>query len=460
MPRHINKYLCSPARVAVLVAVFYLLASFFSVTIKRYQPLPGDAAVLYKRNQWAVVSTPRVLRGEEPHFLMMAHSLARDGDLFVSREYGDALRGGPQMGVYLRGRPAEYLNQHFSRNSRMTLIANHPPGLPAHLASLLWPLADSRWMEPATIWITALWGAGGVFIFLQVMRALGVAWPVARAAGLTLAFATPWFSYSRTLYTEVYLGTAFLAMLLALLRGRPLWAMPLCFAMAWFKYPALLLFGAGGFGAALSRRWRVAVAYGVAGVTAFLMVFMFNRVLFADAGWYTPVAGVAGHTPVKSVANLGAPIAWMPGNVIKNIERLFTDFDKGLFPHCPVALFALAGLGVMARQPASRRQFWQVMGCLLPWTAVHVCYRFFMSGDSYTTRYLVPMVPLAMVGLPWFWQWSRDSAGRRWWAWTGAAALGFSAVNNVIAGLFPGLSFDHTPLEIWSGFLRILWALK
>jgi hypothetical protein len=478
IPSTVGRALATPVRVWLFVLIAYLAASFFSVTIKRYQPLPQDLAVRYKKNAWAVISTPRVLRGEEPHFLMMAHSLGYDGDLYLSREYTSALLGGPEMGVYLRGRPAEYIFQHFSRKPDFTLVGNHPPGISILLASLLWPLAGSTWMEPAAIWVTALTGALGVLTFLRVLECLEIGWAAARNTALALAFATPWFSYSRTLYTEVYIGTAFLILLLAMLRGRWLLALPFCAVMAWFKFPALLLFAAGAAGALappantapatsvssgkLRRAFgriaqdhlalKRACLYAGAGTLTFLAIFAFNRAMYADTTWFTRVSSVP-----ASIVRAGAPIAWLPGDVPRNIKRLFTDYDKGIFPHCPLLLFALGGIWIMARRHSLRRQTWLLLACALPWTALHVCYRYFMVGDSYTTRYLVPVIPLAMAGMPFFWQWSarRHPA----WRYAAALALALSALNNILAGFFPGLSFDKSPLEIWHGAWMILRAV-
>lgn len=431
----------------------YFASSFFSSTVRPLQPLPGDVSLRYRNNYWAVISMPRVLRGDEMYYLVMAHSLAGDGDLFLSDDYNSVQRGGPEMGVYHRHRPAGNFLQHFSRSANFTLLGNHPWGLSGLLAMLLWPLNGTHWMEPAAIWVTVFWGAMGVVVFLRLLLAMDVSWNRSRDAALLMAFATPWWSYSRTLYTEVYIGTAMLIVMYAVLANRALLALPFCAAMGWFKYPAMALFFGAGAGEALWRRWRNFLIFGISGAAVLAGVYLFNRQYFEGASWITRDVEVQ-ESRARWLARAGAPIAWIPGNVMDNLERLFLDFDKGLFPHCPLLFVAVAGIVVLFRR--NRRLFWLAVVIAGPWTLVHITYEYLMSGASYTTRYLVPVVPVALVGLPWFWQWSE--ARPRWRA-AAMVLAGLSLMNNTLAGILPATSFDKKPWEIIVEWGTIIGAL-
>ena len=449
----INKALSTPLRVWLFILLAYSGASFFSASIREADPQPGDHTVYYRKNFWVGLTVPRILRGDEMHYLIMAHSLAEDGDLYLSDEYTRVHLGGPEMGVYHAQRPADNMFQHFSRDRNLTLLANHPFGLSALMAMLLWPLAGSAAMESAAILVTAFWGAMGALVFLRVLEALGVGWKQARAATLLMAFATPWFSYSRTLYTEVYIGTAMLIVTLAVLKNRTLWTLPFLVMMGWFKYPALTLFFGAGTGEALFRRWRNFFIFGLMGAAVLAGVFAFNRHFFAESGWVTRDVTEAARRPGR-LATAAAPIAWVPGELANNVKRLFLDGDKGLFPHCPLMFVAVAGLVVLARR--QRRAFWLIMAVAGPWFLVHISYNYLMAGASYTTRYLVPVVPMAMLALPWFWNWAEN---RRGWMWAGYVLAVVSLVNNIIAGVLPGLTFDRKPWEIWGELVRVLRAL-
>lgn len=451
--QRLSYLIATPARLFAVVLLVYLASSFFSATVRPLVPLPGDLSLRYRNNYWAVISMPRVLRGDEMHYLMMAHSLAGDGDLLLSDDYNSVQNAGPEMGLYHRNRAAANFLQHFSRNENFTLLGNHPWGLSALLAMLLWPLAGTFWMEPAAIWLTAFWGAMGVLVFLRLLLVLDVSWTRSRNAALLMAFATPWWSYSRTLYTEVYIGTAMLIVMYAVLANRTLLALPFCVAMGWFKYPAMALFFGAGAGEALWRRLRNFLISGITGVAVLTAVYLFNRHYFEGASWITRDAELQ-ESRARWLARAGAPIAWIPGRVTDNIERLFLDFDKGLFPHCPLLFVALAGLVVLFRR--EHRLFWLAVVTAGPWTLVHITYEYLMSGASYTTRYLVPVVPVALVGLPWFWQWSE---GRRRWRMAAMALTALSLLNNILAGILPATSFDRKPWEIvveWGAIVRAL----
>lgn len=449
----INRLLNSPVRVFALVLGVYLVASFFSVNVRPATPLPADHALRYKNNYWVIVSLPRILRGDEMYYLMMTHSLAGDGDLLLSDEYRAAYQGGPQLGVYHRGTVPGNFFQHFGRDSSFTLLGKHPFGLSLFLSGVLWPLADTFALESAAIWFTCLVGALGVIVFLRILLHLGITRPVARNAALVLAFASPWFSYSRTLYTEVYIGTAMLIVVYAVLCRRTPLVAPLLCLVGWFKYPALALFFSAGAGEALMRRWRGFIAFGLLGACTLAGVYAFNRWYFAASGW---VAQSSSETLARSAARIGAPIAWIPGEISTNLRRLLLDGDKGLLPHCPV--LALGAIGLAGLRRVHRRAFWIIMVSLLPWFLVHISYQYLMTGASYSTRYMVPIVPLVLLGLPWFW--ARTAAHYRYGrflAGVGVVLVAASLVNNVLAGLLPGTSFSHSPVEIlqeWAAILR------
>jgi hypothetical protein len=154
---------------------------------------------------------------------------------------------------------------------------------------------------------------------------------------------------------------------------------------------------------------------------------------------------------------LAAPIRWIAGNLDSNLWRLISDGDKGLFSFTPVLAAAIIGLVVMWRR--ERRFCLLILSCAVPWFALHVSYEYMMLGDSYSTRYLVPIVPLVMLGIPWFEDLANTRPHTRLWRVLFAGILAWSVACNAIAGIFPATSFSHTPIEMFVSLAKIARAL-
>ena len=57
---------------------------------------------------WGQIRIPGVQSGDEPHYLIMIHSLIRDYDLDLANNYRDAHRGAPDAGWRHAGRPLDH----------------------------------------------------------------------------------------------------------------------------------------------------------------------------------------------------------------------------------------------------------------------------------------------------------------------------------------------------------------
>jgi hypothetical protein len=55
-----------------------------------------------------VVGLPTITSGDEPHYLVMLHSLLNDGDLDVSNNYDAARRGSIDVGALRAGAPLDH----------------------------------------------------------------------------------------------------------------------------------------------------------------------------------------------------------------------------------------------------------------------------------------------------------------------------------------------------------------
>ena len=470
----VKDFIDTPLGIATLAAFVYFLSSFVSISnpSRGPDPPPGEWAKRYSEKRYVMLSLPRIVRGDEMHYLMVAYSLAQDGDLLISDDYASVMQGGYEMGYWHRYQPVYNLFQHFGRRTDGALLNNHPFGFSLVIALCFWPLAHTPYMEAASIWLTVMVAFVGLWVFSKILLLSGFRWKHVRLAALIVAFATPYWHYARTLYTEAYVATGYLILVYCLMRSKPLLALPVLFVLSWYKYTVFLMYLSAGVAELCSRRFRYFFIFGFFGVAVLVMVGWFNATWYKDASWYVEgkarqEAELSTATNFRKNLTANAPINFVGGHPGRNLLGVLIKKDKGLLPYTP--LIAVLGFGLFWCWRDNRRLFNCVVSCLIPWSVLHVCYEYVLVGDSYTTRYLVPMIPLACLGLPslmarldWEWSWVPFGLTRlkRVWLWVPFAGLvGYSFLCNALSGVFSGIGAARTPEEMIQAGGRILWVL-
>ncbi len=288
---------------------------------------------------WHVMGTPVFPGGDEPHYLIVAQSLWRDGDLRIenNHERGDYRE-------YFRPR----LAPHFlTRGEDGEIYSIHPIGLPvlmapvyalggyltivaaiavvgALAAMLLWRWTRRLTQSPAAAWFT--WAAivssapfvfNSITVYPEVPAALAVmlvmatssrAWPADVGRGIALA-ALPWLS---TKYAPMA-GALGLIVLWRLWRD------------------------AGSPNAGLVRRGALVLVPVVVGLAAWFAFFQWI--------WGSPLPSAPyGGYHQTSLAHV--PVG-VPG--------LLFDQEYGVLAYAPVLLLGLTGLVAMVRRGGARR---------------------------------------------------------------------------------------------------------
>jgi hypothetical protein len=360
--------------------------------------------------------------GDEPHYLLMAQSLWREGDLDLRdnlaredwREYTPGPLG-PHYGAPRKdGRP----------------FPAHSPGLPLLLAP-----AYAIGGRPGTVAVLALAAAALVATVRALALRLGVT-----PAGAWLAWAAmlgpPVFFYSFHVYTEVlsalalYTGLA-LASAVASPAAAGAAAGLLAGALPWLHVKMIAGAGVIGLLAAVRLRGRALAAFAaMAGLMAVGYVVYLEHVF----GQPTPLA-VYG----------GAP-AQMSGSVPAALFGLLLDRSFGLLPHAPVFLLGLAGLVPLCRR---WRATWPLLLAALAVLAPVLPWRMWWGGQSPPARFLVPLVPVLAVAAAL--RVTESPRGLARWAWPLAAiglALGLFAT--VRPGALLLLNRGDRPTRLWA----------
>lgn len=412
-------------------------------TIARVKRAAWFWSLLFLLHAVPFLSRPVLLGGDEPHFALIAHSLAVDGDLDLGDDYRAVAEGSAAAGKRFRGKELE---PHLLRVNERDLPA-HPLGLPLLAAPLLRALeVGSPGAAPDVL--LGLLSLAVTFAGLVAGRRLLADWlgdeRLATVLALVVHFSTPLWFTSRTFFTEPYLAALPVLAVYAWSRRLPVLAGVLLGLAFLIKESALLLIVPVLWGlgrdADRPRRLRLLIGPAVA----------------------------AGAFVIKNLVLTGAPFTtyhpFDPGDPLVGALGLLFDPRHGLLPFAPLALVALAGLPRrrnLARSPQLPALL--AAGALFALTA---CWAAWQGGSCYGPRLLVPALPALALPLAEAWRRHGNRPAFRL-VFMALAAAGFAlqltaAVDPFTAFWQPSVGelLRARPLVAVGGFLLAAFALR
>jgi len=364
--------------------------ALFSLVLAVYLPL----------NLWTGLA--QSLTGDEPHYLLITHSLLQDGDIELSNDYREGYRAfypsdllRQALGI---GHP---LDAHDTRGRHGEVFPVHDLGL----SLLLWPAY-------------AMAGRAGVMAFLALLAALVVANVLlltaalvdhrraAILAGLCTAFLSPLLYYSGQVMTEVMGALGFLYVARWVLGAgdrpseagpsSPILLFPVDEGFTWFRVtlvagwlaflpwvhtkflPLTLVF----LGLVLYR-WRDRGSWWVGGIWLVSMLGLsgFNHWAYGSPWPDAPERAAAGRYPHLLS---GHPLVGGPG--------LWWDQQEGLFPAAPI--FLLVGPGLAWAWFKRRRDLLLLLGLFAVQFGLIAPYQGWGGGYTPPVHQLLPVLGL------------------------------------------------------------------
>ena len=364
--------------------------------------------------------------GDEPYYLLIAHSLINDHDFELTNNFADK--------DYLAFYPGDLFPRHEAVTTRPLLVSKHSLGLPVLIAPAY---AVAGWHGAAhTLNLFGALLAVNIFLLVrETVRSERLAWLMCAA----LALAPPLLTYSELIFPEVP------AALLVLYAYRHLrawrssnpaqrWLVALCLAfLPWLH--SRFLFIALGLGlylafnlwttnrdslrqAAGSLRERLSALPAVA---ALALPIGLSAALYLGYNVYvydSPLPNYADHSGSGT-----------PAEIFGAFFGIWLDQQWGLLNHAPVYLLALAALlagayhagstieasptasgsrRLMGRLQAAGSRLWHVIHGLswhwpllitLPYFLLVVQYRYWWGEWCPPARYLTPVLPLLAAPL-------------------------------------------------------------
>ncbi|MCC7178359.1 MAG: hypothetical protein IT177_08210 [Acidobacteria bacterium] len=277
--------------------------------------------------------------GDEPHYLVIAQSLWRDGDFKIENNH--------QRGDYREYFPRDLEPHYLTRGADGEIYSIHPVGLPIVLAPV-YALGGYRAVLLALI---AMAAAAAALMWRWVATATGSR-GAATFAWAVIAGSAPFLFNSFTVYPEI---AAALAVMVAMTTRNPVVLGLACGALPWLstKYApmsaVLLVTGTvpvtivtGTVPVSISAIARAAGPYGT-----------------LLAAWFAFFYWIWG-TPMPQ-APYGAMVQTTPWNLVFGAPGLLFDQEYGLLPYAPAYILAATGLWTLWRAGGDRR-----------WTAVRI----------------------------------------------------------------------------------------
>jgi len=312
--------------------------------------------------------------GDEPHYLMVAESLLRDGDLSLEQDYAvgryQAFHDAPLSPHYrVRGKGGEIYSLHAIGLSLVLLPFYAAGGYPA--ASLALAL------------LAALLAREIKGLLRGVIRddavAASVAW--------VIALGPPLIHYAGLVFTEVPAALLVAMTLRQALKfrsadvGRALLVGLLLAFLPWLNVRYVLLaFAVGAYCLWQGPRRRAAAALVAPGALSALAIALYHHALY---GFYDPRL-VYGRRPEFSL-----------GTLPEGLPGLLLDQEFGLLVYAPA--FALCAPGLFYLWRRDRRLAAVVVGGIGLTTFTAATWHMWRGGFNPPARFLVPLLPLLAV---------------------------------------------------------------
>jgi hypothetical protein len=356
---------------------------------------------------------PIVTSGDEPHYLVMLHSLVSDHDLDLSNNYDRARQGSVEIGVGRIGAAIDHQVAWYGADGRWRgwdsvydyardesgkavpppalperkagapvefdgkpQYSQHPPGLPLLLAPLVYLARGTAWVEHLAIVWSTLATLACALLLRELLRGLSSNRGLVNATTLLSILGSPTWHYGRMLFSEPWLGLCAVGALSLATRRSAFFLAGLFLALGMqMKPPFALLAGPLFIDRVLARDAKGAALFALP-ITLSAGLVLYENQLFFGAPWR-------------------AAQPWESGNLLAGLSGGLFSFQHGLIPYCPALLLSLAGFPALYRD--HRRVAWLVVGMSLPYCLLMWSWYCWWGGYCYGPRLVAPIIPLLFL---------------------------------------------------------------
>jgi hypothetical protein len=393
------------------------------------------AALVFGTAAWRLA--PLVPGGDEPHYLVIAQSLWRDGDLKIENNH--------QRGDYLEYYGGSLKPDYLARGKDGQIYSIHLPGVPALVAPVL--------------------AAGGyrlvqAMLLLLAAGATAMAWRTAFL--LTGSAEAAWFGWAGAALTAPFLllsftvypdGPGAVIVLLAFAAIVRLDASPRRTAWQWLALgvlPALLPWLHPRFAVLAAALGLVFAARALRDTRPVAALGAFAAVPVASAvAWFSYYYAIYGR--LDPAAAYGHYTQMSIGRIPTGILGLLFDQQYGLIASAPIFAVGIAGVAPLVRRHRRLAIEWLII--VLPYALVTAMYQMWWGGYSSPARFIGATLLLYSLPLAAAWSSARHATTRS----LQAVTLALSAAIAVMLVTAEGGAFVFdarhavAPWLVWAG---------
>jgi hypothetical protein len=403
------------------------------------------AAALYVGAAWRLA--PILPSGDEPHYLVIAESLFRDGDLRIENNHASRR--------YLAYVDGELKPDYLRRGRDGRIYSIHAPGLP----TLVLPAFALGGYRGVVLFLALLCAAGAALAWraaFEVTRDFTAAW----MGWAAVALSAPFFFQAFTVYPDGPAAVIVMGVAYALVRegwltsaGRLALVGAGLAILPWLHTRYALIAGAAAVVIGLRLLWRrgfrlrsegsadrrslwrrlvspaeslyvgPSFSSGIYGRVRLLLSFLAIPLLSA-AAWLLLFQQIYGTFDPR--APYGGSPEMRLARVPIGLTGLLIDQQFGLLPNAPVYLVALGSLVSFARQ--QRRLAIELLAIAMPYVIAVAAFHMWWAGLSSPARFLVPvLLPMAMPVAA-FWNRHATTTPRAFTSTLLAISVGITAV--------------------------------
>lgn len=311
--------------------------------------------------------------GDEPEYLMMAASLAKDGDLDLENNYANK----DYAAFYNKDLTAQ------GKSENKKLYSYHPP----LVSVFLLPFYAAAGRLGATILMNLLCAffTALIFYFLSMIYREN---RMPAAAALLCAFSLPVLMFSNMICSEALSGVLILGCLIIFIYKKEKFysAAIACALIPWSHPRNAVLWLALGIIAIIEYRKEIAKAgiFTLIQSVSGALLLWFN---YSHFGSFVPGA----YTETVKHASSGQSFSLNPAGML----GLFFDQEFGLFFYTP--LFAVFIAGIIALFNKDRKLFWYSLLLFVPYYLMLSSYAGWSGGGGASPRFFVPVIFLFVL---------------------------------------------------------------
>lgn len=380
--------------------------------------------------------------GDEPHYLVIAQSLWRDGDLKIENNH--------ERGDYREYYTSDLEPHYLTRGSDGEIYSIHPIGV----SILLAPVYALGGYQGSVWFLMALGALAAVLAWRWTLSTLNAP-GAATFAWAAIALSAPFMFNTFTVYPEIPAAAAVIAAFVLTVQarersgpGRWLVVGVLIATLPWLstKYAPM---SAALVAVVLARFWKHRPAWAVVAAFAVSLAAWFG---FFYAFWGTPLP----------MAPYGSLVQTTPLNLRFGAPGLLFDQEYGLLAYAPVYILAATGLYQMWRSGGDlRRLAGEIAFVFAALLAMVGAFGIWWGGTSAPARPIASGLPLLMLPIAMAFRTAPAGSPRRaaqhllLWISVGIAitlAVGQDGllINNARDGTSALLDFWSPRWELWS----------